>query len=198
MPDSDPAPGHRPRLLRRLLLAGGVVVVLVAGVGYAAVASTSGALEATGPTAVTGADASAVFRIADRTVRQVRYRDGAVLDYRFRLANAESLAVTVTGIAEAQHDERLFGYLALEDAHGSRTFEVPAKGSREVHLRLRMGGCESLSARAGSFAHDLLLDTERFGVRAGAVEIELPEELHTGSPREVACPRATAESRPPG
>ena len=61
-----------------------------------------------------------------------------------------------------------------------------------------MGECESLSARAGSFAQDLLLDTARFGVPARTVEIELPEERHTGSPREVACPRATAESRPPG
>ena len=26
-----------------------------------------------------------------------------------------------------------------------------------------------------------MLDTSRFGVRAGTVEIELPEELHTGS-----------------
>ncbi|HET7351976.1 MAG TPA: hypothetical protein VFJ28_13635 [Marmoricola sp.] len=37
-----------------------------------------------------------------------------------------------------------------------------------------MGGCESLSAPAGSFAHDLLLDTERFGVPARTVEIDSP------------------------
>ena len=75
---------------------------------------------------------------------------------------------------------------------------MPAHGSREVHLLLRMGGCESLSARAGSFASSVLVRTERMGISSGSVPVRLPEELHTGSPREAFCPNSTAESRPPG
>jgi hypothetical protein len=30
------------------------------------------------------------------------------------------------------------------------------------------------------------------------VTLRLPEELHTGSPREAFCPESTATSRPPG
>jgi hypothetical protein len=176
----------------------GVVVVLLAGVGYAAVSTAPAALSAGGPTSVTGTEASAVFTIEDRTVRQVRYRDGATLDYRFRLTNDQALPVTVTGISSRQRAERLFGYLALQDARGSREFTVPGNGSRMVHLRLRMSGCESLSARAGSFAHEVLLDTERLGVAAGTAKVVLPEEVHTGSPREAFCPNSTARSRPPG
>ena len=33
-----------------------------------------------------------------------------------------------------------------------------------------------------------MLDTSRFGVRAGTVEIELPAELHTGSPAGGGLP----------
>jgi len=186
------------RRLRLFVVVTGVVVVLVAGVGYAAVRTTSPALGTRGPTAVTGTDASAVFNVAGREIRQVRYRDRATLDYRFRLVNDEALPVTVKGIDPDQRDSRLFGFVALEDREGRRSFTVPAHGSREVHLLLRMGGCESLSARAGSFASSVLVRTERVGIASGSVLVTLPEEVHTGSPREAFCPNSTAKSRPPG
>ena len=71
-------------------------------------ARSSPALTASGPTSVTGTDATAVFRIADRTIRQVRYADGGTLRYTFRLTNDGRLPVTVLGLAEEQHDPRLF------------------------------------------------------------------------------------------
>jgi hypothetical protein len=61
-----------------------------------------------------------------------------------------------------------------------------------------MHACETLSARAGSFATEVALRVVRAGVLADAVRVTLPEEVHTGSPREASCPRATASSRPPG
>lgn len=186
------------RRLRSLVAAAGVLVVLLAGVGYAAVSAAAAGLGTSGPTAVKGTAASAVFRIADRTVRQVRYRDGATLTYTFRLTNDQALPVTVTGISRRQRDERLFGYDGLEDERGRREFTVPGNGSTVVHLLLHMGGCESLSARAGSFVHEVMLDTERLGVPSGTATVRLPEEVHTGSPREAFCPNSTARSRPPG
>ena len=39
---------------------------------------------------------------------------------------------------------------------------------------------------------------EQAGVFADDVTLTLPEELHTGSPREAFCPESTATSRPPG
>ena len=191
MPDSR-------RHLGRALAALGVAVVLVLGAGYAVVRTTAPALRAEGPTVVTGTAASATFSIASRKIRQVRYQDRATLDYEFRLTNAEALPITITGIDPRQRNSRLFGYVGLEGADGEGPISVPAHGSREVHLLLRMGGCESLSARAGSFASSVLVRTERMGISTGSVRVELPEEIHTGSPREAFCPNSTAESRPPG
>jgi hypothetical protein len=176
----------------------GLAVVLIAGVGYAAVRTSPPILGAKGPAAVTGTAASATFVIAGREIRQVRYRDRATLDYEFRLTNSEALPVTVTGIDPRQRNSRLFGYVALEDAEGNQRISLPAHGAREVHLLLRMGGCESLSARAGSFATSVLVRTERIGIPSGSVRVRLPEEVHTGSPREAFCPNSTARSRPPG
>ena len=187
----------RSRLHRALLVAV-LAVVLVAGAGYAAVRTNTPELGAQGPTRVDGTAASAVFTIDDREIRQVRYRDGGTLDYRFELTNEDRLPVTVVGIDPAQPDSRLFGFLALEGADGERRITVPAGGTRQVHLLLRMGGCESLSARAGSFASSVLLRTERMGLATGSVRVDLPEEIHTGSPREAFCPNSTAKSRPPG
>lgn len=65
-------------------------------------------------------------------------------------------------------------------------------------LALRMGGCETLSARAGSFVTQVVLRTEQAGIFDDRVTVRLPEELHTGSPREAFCPESTATSRPPG
>ncbi len=180
------------------MLGASLVVLMGAGVGYAAVRHPPTALTTAGPTAVTGTAASAVFGIADRRIRQVRYHDGGTLEYRFRLQNGEALPVTVVGIDPSQRDARLFAYRSLRTSTGSRHIEIPGHGSREVRLVLSMGGCENLSARAGSFAESVLVRTERLGVAAGSVLVALPEEIHTGSPREAFCPDSTAHSRSPG
>ena len=169
----------------------GLAIVLVAGGGYAAVRTSPPTLTAHGPTQVTGTAASAVFEIADRRIRQVRYLDRGTLTYRFRLANRDRLPVTVSGIDPRQRDARLFGYLALEGPGGRERFTVPGHGQRDVRLLLRMGGCESL-------ASSVLVRTERMGMSTRSVRVELPEEIHTGSPREAFCPNSTAESRPRG
>ena len=76
--------------------------------GGVAVARTSPTLTTSGPTSVTGTAASAVFTIADRTVRQVRYADGGTLRYTFRLTNDDRLPVTVRGLVDSQPPSRLF------------------------------------------------------------------------------------------
>lgn len=184
--------------MRRHLLALLVALLVVAGGAGVAVANAPVRLEATGPTGVTGTEASAVFTIADRTIRQVRYHDGEVLSYSFRLRNDGSLPVTVTGLSPLGREPRLFRYVAFVDAEGARRFTVPAGGTTRVALRMRMQNCETLSARAGSFASEVALTTTRAGFLDTSVVLALPEEVHTGSPREAFCPRATATSRPPG
>lgn len=74
-------------------------------------------------------------------------------------------------------------------------------GSGEIGtltLALKMGGCEALSARAGAFVTQVAVRTEQAGVFEDDVVVTLPEEVHTGSPREAFCPNSTATSRPPG
>jgi hypothetical protein len=178
-----------------VLLAALAVVTGAAGV---AVAKTPAHLSAHGPTRVSGTDATAVFRIADRTIRQVRYRDHGVLVYTFRLRNDASLPVTVTGTAPLAHEPRLFDYLTLTDRRGASRFTLGAGNSTVVQLRMRMHGCETLSARAGSFATEVVLRTTRAHMWHDVVPVQLPEEVHTGSPREAFCPNSTATSRPPG
>jgi hypothetical protein len=70
--------------------------------------------------------------------------------------------------------------------------------THQLTLALRMGGCETLSAPAGAFVTEVRVRTEQAGVFDDDVTISLPEEVHTGSPREAFCPRSTATSRPPG
>lgn len=190
-------PGAEQARRGRLVLLVALLVVVLAGAGYA-VAGGGTRLDASGPTRVSGTAATSVFRLGDRTVRQVRYADRGTLDYSFVLLNRDRVPVTVTGIDRGQRDARLFGFRGLRDDDGNRTFTVPASGRRRVHLRMRMSGCERLSARAGSFVHHVALDTRRLGLLDGVTEVTLPEELHTGSPREAFCPRSTATSRPPG
>ena len=182
------------RQLAVLLLA----LLVVAGGAGVAVAQDPPRLRAVGPTSVTGTDATSVFAIARRTIRQVRYHDRGTLTYGFELRNDGGLPLTVTGLARQEHQPRLFRYLRVTDASGARRFSVPAGGTREVRLALRMTGCESLSSRAGSFVRTVALSTSRARVLRDDVQVTLPEELHTGSPREAFCPRSTATSRPPG
>ncbi|HEU5037122.1 MAG TPA: hypothetical protein VFT70_08955 [Nocardioides sp.] len=178
-------------MLRRLALLGVLLLLVLAG-GGVAIARSSPALTASGPTSVTGTEASAVFTIADRTIRQVRYADGGVLRYTFRLTNDDRLPVAVRGLADQQPPSRLFRPTGVTPVH------LDPGESADVTLALRMSGCATLSARAGAFVSAVVLRVQRGGVLTRDVPVTLPEELHTGSPREAFCPNSTATSRPPG
>lgn len=184
--------------MRRHLLALLAALLVVAGGAGVAVANAPVRLETSGPTEVTGTEASAVFTVADRTIRQVRYHDKQVLTYSFALHNDSSIPVTVTGLRPLEREPRLFRYVDLVDEEGAERFTVPAGGSTRVALRMRMHSCETLSARAGSFASEVAMATTRAGFLDGSIVVTLPEEVHTGSPREAFCPGATAGSRSPG
>lgn len=173
-------------MLRKSLLVAALLALLLVG-GGAALARTDPDLTASGPTSVSGTEASAVFTVADRSVRQVRYDDAGTLHYTFRLTNEGSLPVEVLGLADEQPPSRLFRPTGLTPTR------LGAGDVAEVTLDLHMSGCETLSARAGAFVTEVVLATDR-----GDVTVTLPEELHTGSPREAFCPNSTATSRPPG
>ena len=181
---------------RVLVIAGLVLAVVLAGGGLALAAEP--ALVAGGPTQITGTAATETFTIGDRTVRQFRYADHGTLVYTFRLHNAGWLPVTVTGMEPPADAPRLLHYRSLTDTAGHRRFVVPAHGTAAVRLSFRMSGCEHLSARAGSFATAVGVLTERARLVDGTTQVTLPEQLHTGSPREAFCPNSTATSRPPG
>jgi hypothetical protein len=184
--------------VRRLTLALAIAVaLLVSSIGMT-VASTAPRLAAHGPTSVSGTEETAVFRIGGRTVRQIRYADRQVLVYSFALANEGRLPVTVTGLAPLRRAPRLFRYVGLTDAEGRKRFTVPGGERTTVSVRLLMHACETLSARAGSFATQMAVRTLQAGVIEDVVTVAFPEEVHTGSPREAFCPNATATSRPPG
>jgi hypothetical protein len=146
---------------------------------------------------VAGTASAVPFRIADREIRQVRYADGETLRYTFRLTNDGRLPVTILGLAGDQPEPRLFDYAGWTGPGGASTRLGPGE-TAAFTLALRMGGCESLSARAGSFVTEVVLRVEQAGVFDDEVAVTLPEELHTGSPREAFCPESTATSRPPG
>ena len=175
---------------RRTLAAVAVLATLAAGGG--AVAASPTVLTASGPVSVTGTEAHAAFTVAQRTVRQVRYADQGTLRYSFTLHNDGRLPVSVLRLARDQADPRLFDLL------GVTTVDLAPGESGEVTLALRMTGCESLSARAGSFVSEVEVVTRRAGLLEDVVTVQLPEEIHTGSPREAFCPESTARSRPRG
>lgn len=184
-------------MLRRALIALVVLAGLVLAGGLAGARSTPD-LAASGPTSVTGTEATAVFRVGDRTVRQVRYADAGTLRYTFGLTNRGRLPVTVLGLAPGQADPRLFHLLELTGPTGRGTVEIGGGESQQVTLALEMGGCETLSSRSGSFVTEVRLRTSQAGLFEDEVTLTLPEELHTGSPREAFCPNSTATSRPRG
>lgn len=168
------------------------VVLVLVGVGGVAVARSTPSLRTGGPTSVTGTEATAVFTIGDRTVRQVRYDDHGILRYTFEITNDGSIPVRVVGLADRQNSPRLFHYIGLT------TGTIDGGDTERFSLSMRMSGCETLSARAGSFVTAIRVRTERAGVFHDDVLLTLPEQLHTGSPREAFCPNSTATSRPPG
>lgn len=184
-------------MVKRLLV-GLVALLLVAGGAGVAAATSRPTLSSHGPTEVSGTDATTVFRVGSRTVRQVRYQDRETMVYSFVLANDGRLPVRVTGLAPLHPKPRLFRYTALTDDQGHEQFTIPAGERRTVRLSMFMLACETLSARAGSFATEVNVRTSRAGVLDDVVNVAFPEEVHTGSPREAFCPRATASSRPPG
>lgn len=157
-----------------------------------AVARSTPSLATSGPVSVSGTEASAVFTVADRTVRQIRYADAGTLRYTFQITNSGRLPITVLGLDGDQADPRLFTLVDLTRG------ELGAGESGQFTLALTMGGCETLSSRAGSFVTEIDVRTQRAGLFEDAVTLVLPEEVHTGSPREAFCPNSTATSRPPG
>lgn len=177
--------------MRHLLTALGLAAVVGAG-GGTVVADPGPALTASGPVSVSGTEASGVFTVADRTVRQVRYADRGTLRYSFTLTNDSRLPVEVTGLAADQVDSRLFDLVDLS------TGELSPGETATFTLSLEMNGCASLSSRSGSFVGEVAVRTRRLGVLDDVVTVALPEEIHTGSPREAACPESTATSRPQG
>ncbi len=183
-------------MLRRGLLALALLLVLLAG-DEVAVARGAPDLSASGPVAVSGTEATGVFQIADRTIRQIRYDDGGTLRYTFRLTNEGPLPVTVLGLSDDQPEPRLFALADLARADGGVVHISPGH-AEPVTLELSMGGCESLSARSGSFVSEVVVHTEHAGGLDDETTVRLPEEIHTGSPREAFCPGSTATSRPPG
>ncbi len=178
-------------MLRKALLVAALLVLLVLGGGIA-VARGAPSLSAEGPVSVAGTDASAAFTVGDRTVRQVRYVDEGTLRYTFRMANDGRLPVRVLGLADDQEETRLFTIASMTDG------TIDTGESEEFTLSLEMAGCETLSARAGSYVTRIAVRTETAGMFEDTVELDLPEEVHTGSPREAFCPNSTATSRPPG
>lgn len=194
---------RRPRRWWRVGAAALVVALLVGALGAAAVARGGPRLSTSGPVDVAGTEATGTFTVAERTVRQVRYADQGTLRYTFVLHNDGRLPVEVTGLADEQPPSRLFTpiSLAAEDADGAGEAgraTVPGGGQVEMTLSLLMSGCESLSARAGAFVTEVVLRTRTVTTFTDEVSVRLPEELHTGSPREAFCPESTASSRPPG
>ncbi len=155
-------------------------------------------MSTSGPVRLDGTTASAVFTIGHRTIRQFRYTDRHELGYTFVLANGRPSPVTVVGVDRAGHTATLLRVDRLERAGTESTrFTIPAGGEQPVRLVLDMTDCEQLSARAGSFLSAVTV-RGRTDAHATADVVRLPEELHTGSPREAFCPRATSTSRPPG
>lgn len=182
---------------RLVLTVGAATVASLAATGVA-VATSEVDLRAVGETSVRGTDGTAVFRIGDRTVRQVRYRDSGTLGYTFTLQNRTLLPVTVTGLEVPDPQPRLLKYRRVVDAEGRSEFTLGPRSSGTVTVEFLMSGCETLSARAGSFVSEVELEVESGGLDRGTTTVTFPEEVRTGSAREVRCTNSTASSRPPG
>jgi hypothetical protein len=179
----------------RLALAVGVALVLALGATAWAL-TPAPVLRAEGPVSVSGTEASGSFTMGSATVRQVRYDDRGTLGYGFRLTNEGPGTARVRGVRTVGPTATLLRVRALH-APGGGQVELPAGDTRVVVLDVLMTDCERLSARAASLVTAVDLELTRWG-RTHVVRVELPEQLRTGSAREMFCPRATADSRPPG
>jgi hypothetical protein len=185
------------RNVRWLLAVGVLALVGIAGAATA-VARMDPSLSTSGPGKVTGTEASAIFELGDKTYHQVRYGDRKTLTYSFRLHNDSAFDTTVTGLEPVEHEATLLRLRGLTDASGADRFEVGAGDDVDVVLSILMTDCERLSARAASQIGEIGLRTEGLGGVEHVVNVRLPEELRTGSAREMFCPRANASTRPPG
>jgi hypothetical protein len=174
-----------------------VVLVAVAGAATA-VARMDPSLSASGPGSVTGTNASAIFELGGQTYHQVRYADRKTLTYSFTLHNDGSFATTVTGLAQVEHEATLLRLRSLTDTSGKQRFKIGAGDDVDVVLSILMTDCEHLSARAASQVREIGVRTEGLAGVGHVVTVRLPEELRTGSAREMFCPRANASTRPPG
>lgn len=182
---------------RKIIVGTLVAVILTLGAG-AAHSARFPAMSAHGPGSVSGTSASAVFMIGDKTVRQIRYADRKTLRYTFELANDGMVPISVKGLAPLARPPTLFDYTSLTDAEGNSEFIIAPRSRQRVTLSMLMTACEKLAARAGSFASEVRLKTTSLDLINATRVVTLPEQIHTGSPREASCPLATSTSRPAG
>ena len=174
-----------------------VAVALVLALGATAWAFTPAPdLRAAGPVSVEGTAASGSFTMGSTTVRQVRYDDRGTLRYGFRLTNDGPGTATVVGVRAVGPEATLLRVRTLHAADGGE-LELSSGSTEDVVLDVLMTDCERLSARAASVVSAVDVELTTWG-RSHVVRVELPEVLRTGSAREMFCPRATADSRPPG
>ena len=120
------------------------------------------------------------------------------MTYSFSLHNDSWYGVKVTGVRPPEQEQTLLRLRGLTDGDGHSTFSVGAGEAKPVVLRVLMTDCEHLSARASSLISTITVRVSGVGGIAHDVDVALPEELRTGSAREMFCPNATAKSRPPG
>lgn len=179
-----------------LVVAALVSAILLAGAGV--VAARPPALVTVGTGTVTSGQETAVFGIAQRTIRQVRYYDRATVHYAFTLENDAWYDAQVRGFRQPDREETLLRLRGLTDEEGNDQFTLGAGERRTVVLHVFMTDCERLSARASSMVSTVTVRVNGIAGIDHDVEVALPEELRTGSAREMFCPLATAKSRPPG
>ncbi len=146
------------------LLALALVVALVAA-GGVAVARSTPALR--GVRADLGHRDRGHQRLPDR--RPDRFgRSGTTtrgtLRYTFRVTNDGRLPLTVLGLAGDQPEPRLFTLDGLSGPDGTGDVRLGAGETGHLTLALGMSGCETLSARAGSFVTQVVVRTEQAGV----------------------------------
>jgi hypothetical protein len=185
------------RMRRLLVVVGALAAALLLG-GATLVVTRAPALASVGAGEVTSKQRSAVFAIAARTIRQVRYDDRATMRYAFTLRNDAWYDVEIQGLKAEEVEQTLLKVKSLTDAEGRSSFSLRAGEERGVVLSVLMTDCERLSARASSLIEAVRLRVTGLAGLDHEVALKLPEELRTGSAREMFCPLATAKSRPPG
>ena len=137
-----------------------------------------------GPTSVAGTEASAGFQVGDRTIRQVRY-----VDRRHAALRVPGRQRRPAAGARRWARRRAAPHPAVHDHRRSAPARSAEGEAEEFTLSLHMAGCETLSSRAGSFVTRVAVRTETAGMFDDTVELDLPEEIHTGSPARGVLPQ---------